>query len=73
MRARISFVQEMEVECLSCCNDEPSAQKAYDNDPLAYGIVCAVSLERSFWLVLSYNQHAEYKAKLKYIRDTLRR
>lgn len=72
MRQRISFVQIMDVECISCHKTELSARVAYDETSDAYSIMCAKGLERCYWLVMNRKQHEAYLNKLKQLRDIMK-
>ena len=72
MKAKISFVQTMDVDCLSCHKTEFEAQFAYDRNADAYSIMCAKGLDRCYWLVMNRKQHEAYANKLKQLRNIMK-
>lgn len=72
MKATISFVQTMQVECISCHKTELRARMAYDNSPDVHSIMCAKGLDRCYWLVMNRQQHEAYLNKLKQLRDIMK-
>lgn len=72
MRQRISFVQTMDVDCLSCHKTELEAKFAYDSTHDAYAIMCAKSLDRCYWMVMNREQTSAYGAKCAFIRGIMK-
>ena len=71
MRQKISFVQTMVVDCLSCHKTELEAQFAYDRNPDAYAIMCAKAIDRCYWMVMNREQMSAYGSKWAFIRGIM--
>lgn len=69
--AKVKYVQELSVACISEHMSEEAAQIAYDKEPFAYAIECVAGIDRAYWLVMTREQDIAYREKIRFIRKKL--